>query len=114
AAPQIRSSISTPSSSGTCSSRLRTTYAARSSGRTSVSEPLNARPIGERAVCTITAWRVMTRTFRDCRWLLNFLLVREGSPAASQTRTRLCRIRTTYEDDEKNGDRPRQLFVSED
>jgi hypothetical protein len=35
--------------------RAETTAAVRSSGRTSVREPLNARPMGERAVATMTA-----------------------------------------------------------
>ena len=53
--PSIRSSMSVGSSCGTLSSAARTMLAARSSGRTSRSEPLNARPIGERAVATMTA-----------------------------------------------------------
>src|SRR5215217_528194 len=57
--PIIRSSISHGSSAGTLSSAARTIWAARSSGRISTSEPLPARPIGERAVETMTA-SVMT------------------------------------------------------
>src|SRR6267378_3668541 len=53
--PQIRSSIWSRSSSGTFSSTLVTTWAARSSGLTSTREPLRARPIGERPNATITA-----------------------------------------------------------
>ena len=47
--------MSLGSSPGTLSSAARTTVVVRSSGRTSLSEPLKARPIGERAVETITA-----------------------------------------------------------
>ncbi len=43
------------SSAGTLSSAARTIWAARSSGRIEASEPLKARPIGERAVETMTA-----------------------------------------------------------
>src|SRR5579885_3272335 len=53
--PSIRSSMSCGSSCGTLSSAARTAVTARSSGRTSFSEPLNARLIGVRAVATITA-----------------------------------------------------------
>src|SRR3989442_2723023 len=53
--PQIRSSISDRSSWGTVSSTLLTTYDARSSGRTSTSDPLRALPIGERPKAAITA-----------------------------------------------------------
>jgi hypothetical protein len=53
--PIIRSSISRGSSAGTLPSAARTIWAARSSGRMSTSEPLPARPIGERAVETMTA-----------------------------------------------------------
>src|SRR5579859_7180639 len=60
--PQIRSSICAVSSSGTFSRTLVTTYAARSSGLTSTSEPLRALPIGERPKATITA-SVMDRDY---------------------------------------------------
>src|SRR5207253_1333232 len=60
--PQIRSSIWVGSSSGTLSRTLVTTWAARSSGRTSTREPLRARPIGERPNATITA-AVMRRLY---------------------------------------------------
>src|SRR6266702_2142459 len=53
--PQIRSSICVGSSSGTLSSTLVTTCAARSSGLTSTRDPLGALPIGERPYATITA-----------------------------------------------------------
>src|SRR5690348_3173107 len=53
--PSMRSSTSAGSSCGTLSSAARTMVAARSSDRTSFSDPLNARPIGDRAVATITA-----------------------------------------------------------
>src|SRR5579859_2802142 len=53
--PSIRSSMSRGSSCGTLSSAARTAVTARSSGRRSLSEPLTARPIGVRAVATITA-----------------------------------------------------------
>src|SRR3954453_18145038 len=51
----ITSSISFGSRSGTLASAARTIVAARSSGRTSTSDPLFARPIGLRAVATMTA-----------------------------------------------------------
>jgi hypothetical protein len=47
--------MSVGSSSGILSRAARTTVAVRSSGRRSFSEPLNARPMGDRAVETITA-----------------------------------------------------------
>ncbi len=47
--------MSLGSSAGTLSSAARTICAARSSGRMSTSDPLTARPIGERAVATMTA-----------------------------------------------------------
>src|SRR5918995_5921875 len=53
--PSIRSVMSWGSSSGTLSSAARTIWTVRSSGRMSLSEPLKARPIGERAVETMTA-----------------------------------------------------------
>src|SRR5438477_9743470 len=53
--PRYRSSTSCGSSWGTLSSAARITVAARSSGRRSAREPLTARPIGERAVATMTA-----------------------------------------------------------
>src|SRR5437016_45657 len=53
--PRIRSSICSGESCGTLSSAARMIVATRSSGRRSTSEPLNARPIGERAVATMTA-----------------------------------------------------------
>src|SRR5438105_4109933 len=53
--PQIRSSISVCSSWGTFSRTLVTTCAPRSSGRTSTSDPLRARPIADRPSATITA-----------------------------------------------------------
>ena len=52
--PSMRSSMSPWGSSGTLSSSLVTICAVMSSGRISVSEPLNARPIGLRAVATMT------------------------------------------------------------
>src|SRR5690242_1594670 len=51
----ITSSISAGSRSGTFAITARTIEAARSSGRTSTSDPLFARPIGLRAVATMTA-----------------------------------------------------------
>src|ERR1044071_2600066 len=53
--PMIRSSMSRGSSPGTLSSAALTICAARSSGRRSTSEPLLARPMGERAAETMTA-----------------------------------------------------------
>ena len=53
--PTITSTTSAPSSPGTLSSAVRTAKAAMSSGRTSASEPLRARPIGVRAAAAITA-----------------------------------------------------------
>src|SRR4051812_31328738 len=47
--------MSVGSSAGTLSRAARTMVAARSSGRRSTSDPLNARPMGERAVATMTA-----------------------------------------------------------
>ena len=52
--PRIRSSISPRSSAGTLSSTAFTIVVAKSSGRRSTSDPLNARPMGLRAVATIT------------------------------------------------------------
>src|SRR5207247_7978525 len=53
--PTITSTISARSSSGTFASAASIANATRSSGRTSTSEPFCARPIGVRAVETITA-----------------------------------------------------------
>src|SRR5690349_10767383 len=53
--PRIRSPTSAGSSCGTFASAALTICAARSSGRMLVSEPLPARPMGDRAVATITA-----------------------------------------------------------
>src|SRR5579872_6329942 len=53
--PRIRSPMSAGSSCGTLARAAVTICAARSSGRMPVREPLNARPIGDRAVATITA-----------------------------------------------------------
>src|SRR5579884_3217691 len=53
--PQIRSSIIEGSRAGTFSSTRPTTWAARSSGRTSTRWPLKARPMGERPAATMTA-----------------------------------------------------------
>jgi hypothetical protein len=53
--PRYRSSMVVGSSCGTLSRAARTTVVARSSGRRSRSEPLTARPMGERAVATTTA-----------------------------------------------------------
>ena len=53
--PSARSSISVGSSWGTWASAARTICTVRSSGRMVVSEPLNARPMGERAAATMTA-----------------------------------------------------------
>src|SRR5439155_21926853 len=47
--------MSRGSSCGTLSRAARTIVAVRSSGRASRSDPLTARPIGERAVATMTA-----------------------------------------------------------
>ena len=51
----MRSSTSVGSSSGTFSSSALTMVADRSSGRISTSEPFPARPMGLRAVATMTA-----------------------------------------------------------
>src|SRR5665213_983950 len=51
----MRSSTLWGSSSGTFSRSVRTMSAVKSSGRMSTSEPLNARPMGVRAVATMTA-----------------------------------------------------------
>src|SRR6202167_686773 len=53
--PSIRSPMSAGSSCGTLANAAATICAARSSGGIAVREPLNARPIGDRAVATITA-----------------------------------------------------------
>src|SRR6201996_8346927 len=53
--PSIRSSMSPGSSWGTLASAAATICAVRSSGLIVVMEPLNARPIGDRAVATTTA-----------------------------------------------------------
>src|SRR3954447_20225157 len=53
--PSMRSLIVVGSSSGTFSSAALMISALRSSGRKSLSDPLLARPMGERAVETITA-----------------------------------------------------------
>src|SRR5262245_65530917 len=53
--PIITSTTSARSSSGTWFSAASTANAARSSGRTSISEPFLARPIGVRAAATMTA-----------------------------------------------------------
>src|SRR3954452_25257740 len=55
AQPRYRSSRVAGSRAGTLSRAARITVALRSSGRTSFREPLKARPIGLRAVDTITA-----------------------------------------------------------
>src|SRR4051794_3647870 len=47
--------MSPADSSGTLWSAARTMVAARSSGRTSLRDPLNARPMGERVAATTTA-----------------------------------------------------------
>src|SRR5690349_4897532 len=64
--PQIRSSIWVGSSSGTLSRTFVTTWAARSSGRTSTSEPFRARPMGDLPYATITA-SVMGTNIRRSR-----------------------------------------------
>ena len=53
--PMMRSSIWSVGSSGTLASRALTICVDRSSGRIDTSDPLNARPIGLRAVATMTA-----------------------------------------------------------
>ena len=53
--PRWRSTMSFGSSCGTLSRAARTMVAVRSSGRSSFSDPFMARPIGERAVATMTA-----------------------------------------------------------
>jgi hypothetical protein len=62
--PQITSSTSERSSSGTLSSTAPMINADRSSGRQSINDPLLARPIGVRPVATITA-SVMFASFVD-------------------------------------------------
>ena len=56
--------MSRGSSWGTLSSAARTMVAVRSSGRRSRSEPLKARPIGERAVATMTASGMRYQRYR--------------------------------------------------
>ena len=53
--PTIRSSTEAGSSCGTLASAAVTIWASRSSGLIELSDPLNARPMGERAVATMTA-----------------------------------------------------------
>src|SRR6201996_2117348 len=53
--PSSRSSIIGASRPGTCATAVAVMKAARSSGRQSLSDPLPARPIGVRAVATMTA-----------------------------------------------------------
>src|SRR5258708_32906293 len=60
----MRSSMSSAGSSGTLSSTVRTMYPTRSSGLTSTSDPLPARPIGDLPVATITA-SVTGRGYED-------------------------------------------------
>jgi hypothetical protein len=55
AAPNMTSSTDARSTSGTLSISVSTTKPPMSSGRASVREPLKARPIGVRAVATMTA-----------------------------------------------------------
>src|SRR6266851_9482452 len=55
AVPHIRSSICAAGKPGTLSSTRQITCAARSSGRTSTSDPFCARPIGDRPNATMTA-----------------------------------------------------------
>src|SRR4051812_49753341 len=59
--------MSVGSSAGTLSSAARTMVAVRSSGRRSLSDPLNARPMGERAVATMTASGMGSSTMRRVR-----------------------------------------------
>src|SRR5882762_9937081 len=54
---------------GALASAARMTCAVRSSARTSVSDPLPARPIGERAVATMTASGDMNRVLHGARLL---------------------------------------------
>ena len=53
--PRRRSSMSSGRSCGTLARAADTSWQVRSSGRMEVSEPLKARPIGDRAVATMTA-----------------------------------------------------------
>lgn len=64
--PRIRSSIWCGFNAGTLSSAARTICTARSSGRMLTSDPFIARPIGERAVETMTA-SGMVVPFRSLR-----------------------------------------------
>src|ERR1700691_2637717 len=63
--PSIRSPMSAGSSCGTLASAAVTICAVRSSGRMDASEPLPARPIGERAVATITASGMTPASLRN-------------------------------------------------
>src|SRR3954469_12896644 len=60
--------MSAGSSSGTFANASFTMRAARSSGRTSRSDPLLARPIGDRAVATMTASGMVTPGVISERW----------------------------------------------
>ena len=96
--PSIRSSMSLTSSSGTWSSAARMMVAARSSGRRSLSDPLKARPIGERVAATMTASGMVdslgigsegNREWLCSRWdRRDQRLVRDGSGPVRRRRRR--------------------------
>ena len=81
--PSIRSSTVAGSSCGTFASAADTICTAMSSGLIEVSDPLNARPIGERAVATMTASGMSWRLLRSVHKHVNsppgrYCLHREG------------------------------------
>src|SRR5437870_5620473 len=67
AAPMITSSTSAGATAGTLSMRVLMMKPPRSSMRASLSDPLKARPIGERAVATMTASGIRRAPFDNCR-----------------------------------------------
>src|ERR1700678_111127 len=66
AQPSMMSSIVCGSSSGTWARAARIITAAMSSARISRSDPFTARPIGERAVATITASGIALSSIKHC------------------------------------------------
>src|SRR5580658_7725128 len=69
--PTIRSSTEAGSRAGTLASAADTICASRSSGRIEVSDPLKARPIGERAAATMTASGMICASLCTCHCHVN-------------------------------------------
>lgn len=80
--PSIRSSMSRGSSWGTLARAVAMMWAVRSSGRTSLREPLKARPIGERVALTMTASGMTGSSLSDLRAV--------GCPGGGPTGTTGC------------------------